>query len=108
MEPVDRGSVWISLSALLIDPANNDRVYISLFDVIPSGYLYDFVVPDWNNYIAAGIVHHNTGKSTSGAFELSCHLTGYYPEWWEGKTVQKADHRVGVRSVRVANPRQFS
>jgi hypothetical protein len=26
-----------------------------------------------------------TGKSTSGAFETACHLTGAYPDWWPGK-----------------------
>lgn len=25
------------------------------------------------------------GKSISGAFELSCHLTGDYPSWWTGR-----------------------
>lgn len=25
------------------------------------------------------------GKSESGAYEVTCHLTGLYPPWWEGK-----------------------
>jgi hypothetical protein len=25
------------------------------------------------------------GKSTTGAFELTTHLTGLYPDWWDGK-----------------------
>jgi phage terminase large subunit-like protein len=25
------------------------------------------------------------GKSEAGAFEVACHLTGQYPEWWEGR-----------------------
>jgi phage terminase large subunit-like protein len=25
------------------------------------------------------------GKSEAGAFELACHLTGLYPQWWVGK-----------------------
>lgn len=25
------------------------------------------------------------GKSWAGAYELSCHLTGIYPEWWKGR-----------------------
>lgn len=32
---------------------------------------------------------NQTGKSTSGAYELACHLTGYYPDWWEGKRFTK-------------------
>lgn len=30
------------------------------------------------------------GKTESGGgFETSCHLTGLYPEWWEGRTFDK-------------------
>ena len=25
------------------------------------------------------------GKTTAGAYELAFHLTGRYPEWWEGR-----------------------
>src|SRR5580658_7176946 len=25
------------------------------------------------------------GKSETGAFEIACHMTGDYPEWWEGR-----------------------
>lgn len=33
---------------------------------------------------------NQTGKSTSGAFETACHLTGNYPpEWWTGKRYNK-------------------
>jgi phage terminase large subunit-like protein len=39
-------------------------------------------VPIYSNYIAAGVVHHNT---FSGAAEVAYHLTGRYPEWWRGK-----------------------
>ena len=31
------------------------------------------------------LASNRTGKSLSGAYELSCHLTGEYPDWWEGK-----------------------
>ncbi len=27
------------------------------------------------------MIHHN---SILGAYEVTCHLTGWYPEWWEG------------------------
>jgi phage terminase large subunit-like protein len=33
------------------------------------------------------------GKSVSGAFETACHLTGLYPEWWEGR---RFDHPVAA------------
>lgn len=28
---------------------------------------------------------NRTGKSQAGAFETSAHLTGLYPDWWEGR-----------------------
>jgi len=33
---------------------------------------------------------NGTGKSVSGAFETTCHLTGRYPDWWEGKRFTRA------------------
>lgn len=26
------------------------------------------------------------GKTEAGGYELACHLTGWYPDWWEGRT----------------------
>lgn len=28
---------------------------------------------------------NRVGKSDTGAFEVACHATGWYPDWWEGK-----------------------
>lgn len=28
---------------------------------------------------------NRVGKTTAGAYELTCHLTGQYPPWWEGR-----------------------
>ena len=33
----------------------------------------------------AFVAGNRTGKSYAGVFEMTCHLTGLYPEWWEGK-----------------------
>ena len=32
---------------------------------------------------------NRVGKSESGAFEVTCHLTGLYPDWWKGKRFRK-------------------
>lgn len=50
--------------------------------------VYDFSVEKYKNYIAGGMVHHNT---VAGGYESVLHLTGKYPDWWEGKTF---DHPV--------------
>lgn len=44
----------------------------------------DFEVPGPHNYMAGGIVHHNSGKTMGCSFEHVCHLIGWYPDWWEG------------------------
>lgn len=31
------------------------------------------------------IAANRTGKSLAGCFEMSCHLSGLYPQWWEGR-----------------------
>lgn len=28
---------------------------------------------------------NRVGKTVAGAYEVSCHLTGLYPDWWEGR-----------------------
>src|ERR1035441_8501033 len=32
---------------------------------------------------------NRTGKTETGAYELTCHLTGQYPAWWRGKRFDK-------------------
>jgi len=36
---------------------------------------------------------NRTGKTLTGAFEIACHATGDYPDWWQGKTF---DHPVDI------------
>ena len=57
--------------------------------------------PRHRAFFRAGSVYHERlfmagnrcGKSISGAYETACHLTGIYPEWWEGR---RFDHPVSV------------
>ena len=32
---------------------------------------------------------NRVGKSEAGAYELTCHLTGLYPAWWEGRRFEQ-------------------
>lgn len=55
-------------------------------------YAYD-KYPKHMAFMAAGAKHrerifmaaNRVGKSITGGFELTCHLTGKYPHWWKGK-----------------------
>ena len=33
---------------------------------------------------------NRVGKTVAGAFETTCHLTGRYPDWWEGRRFEHA------------------
>src|SRR5215471_16577981 len=33
---------------------------------------------------------NRVGKTVAGAFETTCHLTGFYPDWWEGRRFPQA------------------
>lgn len=59
--------------------------------VVPIGYqpIVDLQVPDTHCYRAAGVYHHNSGKTYSAAYETACHLTGMYPPWWNGYRMKK-------------------
>ncbi len=36
------------------------------------------------------IAGNQNGKTHIGAFEVACHMTGVYPDWWEGRRFDKA------------------
>lgn len=85
--------------------------YPIAYEILGPETLYDFEVEGWHNYITGGVVNHNcefhnagkdhdqrmlccanqVGKSRSAAAEVAIHMTGLYPDWWEGK---RFDHPV--------------
>jgi len=38
----------------------------------------------------AFVAANRTGKTVTGAYEMTCHLTGLYPKWWKGRTFSNA------------------
>lgn len=70
------------MDAALLDPVGEGNKIIA-YQPIACAEVYDFTVPEWGNYITAGVVHHNTW---SAGFEHAMHLTGRYPDWWAGAT----------------------
>lgn len=51
--------------------------------------ILDMTVESTHCYEAAGVIHHNTGKTTAGAMEAAYHVTGLYPKWWIGHRFDK-------------------
>lgn len=66
-----------------------DSNYIVSCEPIGHHEVYDFEVDVFHNYIAGGIVHHNT--LGVGGYETALHLTGEYPGWWTGR---RFDHPI--------------
>jgi len=65
----------------LVSPFNDGNRVIA-YQPVGSKDIFDFTVPGFENYITAGVVHHNT---LAGGMETAMHLTGRYPDWWTGK-----------------------
>ena len=58
----------------------------------------------------AFLAGNRVGKSETGAFEAVCHLTGIYPQWWEGKRFDKPTNGwvVGKTSATVMETTQVA
>jgi phage terminase large subunit-like protein len=54
-------------------------------DLLRKDIVWDFEVPEYGNYLIGNVLSHNTGKTYTAAFEMTCHLTGVYPDWWQGR-----------------------
>ena len=74
-------------SVALLSPFGKSGNRIIAYMPIGSQEVYDFTVPEFHNYLAAGAIHHNTH---SGAFEATVHASGLYPSWWVGRRFAKA------------------
>lgn len=61
------------------------------------GPLSRFNYPRQMEFFKAGSIHrerlfmagNRVGKTEAGGYETTCHLTGIYPHWWEGKRFDK-------------------
>lgn len=53
----------------------------------------------------AFIAANRTGKSLAGGYEMTCHLTGNYPNWWKGRKFTKAVNAwaCGVNNIETKN-----
>ncbi len=63
--------------------------------------------PKHSSFFAAGAKYNERmfcagnrcGKSVAGAFEVSCHATGIYPDWWVGRIFTKPTHGWAIGST---------
>lgn len=83
----------VRLAMALLELAKEDQraVWQNLFP--DEGPLRRELYPKHMEFFRAGakyrerlfLAGNRTGKTVTGAFEVSCHLTGRYPAWWEGR-----------------------
>jgi len=52
---------------------------------VPYGWQKRFVTASSNCFQLLAMTGNRCGKTYTGAFIMACHLTGLYPEWWDGK-----------------------
>ena len=69
-----------------LSPISVNGNHIVSFRSVGVKTLYDMEVEERHNYIAGGMVNHNT---LSGGAEMAIHLTGKYPDWWDGRKFDK-------------------
>lgn len=62
-----------------------DGKVIRQIDYVGKHEVFDLTVEGLHNYTAGGLVHHNSGKTTTGSKEIVSHATGRYPDWWKGR-----------------------
>lgn len=55
----------------------------------PYEWQLKFINASLDNRQKLAMCANRIGKTFTGAFELACHLTGEYPDWWEGKKFDK-------------------
>jgi hypothetical protein len=70
--------------------ANSIHPNIISVEFAGRGKYYDFEVPEYENYVHAGVLHHNTGKTSMLACDASLIVTGQhptrkYPNGYEGR-----------------------
>ena len=87
----DAASKAVSLLKELAESRRRNRLIVEYGTPwVPGGkgpypWQIDFHAAGATNMERAVIAANQTGKSTAGAAETAAHLTGVYPDWWQGK-----------------------
>lgn len=61
------------------------RRYQQLYDFRPYQKQKEFLAAGATKRERLLIAGNQNGKTHTGAFEAACHLTGEYPDWWQGR-----------------------
>lgn len=82
----------------LLEEKERRKKYNAILQLFPDqGPLRRELYPRHMEFFEAGAKHrergfvagNRCGKTVSAGFEIVCHATGNYPEWWKGKTFNR-------------------
>src|SRR5581483_11386163 len=65
------------------------KTYQQFFDFQPYAKQKEFLLAGASFSERLLIAGNQNGKTHIGAFEVACHMTGLYPDWWEGRRFDK-------------------
>jgi phage terminase large subunit-like protein len=87
----------LELLQLLEEKGRRERytLYKSLFPA--EGLLRRDLYPKHMEFFRAGAIHrerlfmaaNRVGKTVAGGYEVTAHLTGLYPDWWDGRRLER-------------------
>lgn len=71
-------------SGQYINPFEEVVKNVVKIDYLKIDEVWDFSVDYYENYFVGGVLNHNSGKTSTGTYEIALHLTGLYPDSWKG------------------------
>lgn len=90
----------LELVALLEEKARRDKYRQAELLFPDDGELRRELYPKHMEFFEAGALHkercfmagNRTGKTVAAGYEIRCHLTGKYPNWWKGKRFERPNN----------------
>ena len=86
----------------LLEEQQERKTHQKMFDFNPYDWQMDFLESGKNCAQRLLMAGNRTGKTFTGAYEMSCHLTGRYPKWWMGR---RYDKPIRAWAAGVSNPK---
>ena len=69
----------------LLKELQDRQKYWKIKQYSPYGWQEKFITASSNCSQLLAMTGNRCGKTYTGAFIMACHLTGLYPDWWEGR-----------------------
>lgn len=68
-----------------LEALDYQKTYRQFFQFAPYPRQQEFLATGATKRERLLIAGNQNGKTHTGAFEIACHLTGLYPDWWQGR-----------------------